>query len=783
MNEETMTPQKKTLSLPLLITRGLIVFPNMGETIEVGRAFSMAAVDEAKANTNSLIFVVAQRDAQKEDPAEEDLFAYGTLCRIINYVNGTNSYRIRVVGSKRVHFLSFKEERGVKMAEAEIVEDVVTDRNEEVRLVKEIISAIENSPAIGREIPRSAIATITKGVDSATLADNLAGYLPITIEEKEAILEEASVSERLKKLLSILSAAKSMAEVDQNISEKVRINSEKAQKEYFLREKMKAIKEELGEGKDDEHGPDAIKSKLEKNPYPENVKAKVKRVLKRFEMMPESSLEASLIMSYIDTLLAAPWYQKTEDNDDLNNVRKILDEDHFGLEKVKKRIIEYLAVKKMTGNLKAPILCFYGPPGTGKTSLAKSIARALDRKFFKASLGGVSDESEIRGHRRTYVGSMPGRIIQGMTKSGVTNPVFLLDEIDKVGGSSLHGDPSSALLEVLDPEQNFAFNDNFIEEPYDLSNVLFIATANYLENVPAPLRDRLELIEVPSYTELEKIKIATGFLVPKEMKANGLAEGDIVFEEEAIKEIIEHYTMEAGVRNLERLIASICRKAVVDILSNPETKKPVVITVEKAIEYLGVEIFEGSKKEKENQIGVVTGLAYTEFGGDILPIEVTYFPGKGGLVLTGKLGDVMKESATIALDYVRANAKKYHIDDEIFQKNDIHIHVPEGAVPKDGPSAGVAITTAIISCLSHTPVNANVAMTGEVTLRGKALAIGGLREKSLAALRSGIKEIIVPIDNKKDVSELPEEVKKTLKINFMTCVDDALAIALVHPEA
>jgi ATP-dependent Lon protease len=783
MNEETMTPQKKTLSLPLLITRGLIVFPNMGETIEVGRAFSMAAVDEAKANTNSLIFVVAQRDAQKEDPAEEDLFAYGTLCRIINYVNGTNSYRIRVVGSKRVHFLSFKEERGVKMAEAEIVEDVVTDRNEEVRLVKEIVSAIENSPAIGREIPRSAIATITKGVDSATLADNLAGYLPITIEEKEAILEEASVSERLKKLLSILSAAKSMAEVDQNISEKVRINSEKAQKEYFLREKMKAIKEELGEGKDDEHGPDAIKSKLEKNPYPENVKAKVKRELKRFEMMPESSLEASLIMSYIDTLLAAPWYQKTEDNDDLNNVRKILDEDHFGLEKVKKRIIEYLAVKKMTGNLKAPILCFYGPPGTGKTSLAKSIARALDRKFFKASLGGVSDESEIRGHRRTYVGSMPGRIIQGMTKSGVTNPVFLLDEIDKVGGSSLHGDPSSALLEVLDPEQNFAFNDNFIEEPYDLSNVLFIATANYLENVPAPLRDRLELIEVPSYTELEKIKIATGFLVPKEMKANGLAEGDIVFEEEAIKEIIEHYTMEAGVRNLERLIASICRKAVVDILSNPETKKPVVITVEKAIEYLGVEIFEGSKKEKENQIGVVTGLAYTEFGGDILPIEVTYFPGKGGLVLTGKLGDVMKESATIALDYVRANAKKYHIDDEIFQKNDIHIHVPEGAVPKDGPSAGVAITTAIISCLSHTPVNANVAMTGEVTLRGKALAIGGLREKSLAALRSGIKEIIVPIDNKKDVSELPEEVKKTLKINFMTCVDDALAIALVHPEA
>ncbi|MBP5091300.1 MAG: endopeptidase La [Bacilli bacterium] len=783
MNEETMTPKKKTLSLPLLITRGLIVFPNMSETIEVGRAFSMAAVDESKSSTNSLIFVVAQRDSKQENPGDADVFGYGTLCRIINFVNSSGSYTIRVVGSKRVRFLAFHEERGVKMAEGEIIEDVTTDRNEETNLVREIVMAIEKSPAIGREIPRSAIATITKNLDSSALADNLAGFLPISLEDKEAILEEASVSARLKKILSILSTAKSMAEVDQNLAEKVRLNSEKAQKEYFLREKMKAIKEELGEGKDDEHGPDAIKEKLEKNPYPENVKAKVKRELKRFEMMPESSLEASLIMSYIDTLLAAPWYQKTEDNDDLNNVKRILDEDHFGLEKVKKRIIEYLAVKKMTGNLKAPILCFYGPPGTGKTSLAKSIARALNRKFFKASLGGVSDESEIRGHRRTYVGSMPGRIIHGMTKAGVVNPVFLLDEIDKVGGSSLHGDPSSALLEVLDPEQNFAFNDNFIEEPYDLSNVLFIATANYLENVPAPLRDRLELIEVPSYTEFEKIKIALGFLVPKEMKANGLVEGDIVFSEESIKEMIEHYTMEAGVRNLERLIASCCRKAVVDILSNPEVKKPIEITPEKVVEYLGVEIFEGSKKEKENQIGVVTGLAYTEFGGDILPIEVNYFPGKGGLVLTGKLGEVMKESATIALDYVRANAKKYGIEDEIFQKNDIHIHVPEGAVPKDGPSAGVAITTAIISSLSHTPVNANVAMTGEVTLRGKALPIGGLREKSLAALRSGIKEIIVPVDNKKDVSELPEEVKKTLKINFMTCVDDALAIALVRPEA
>ncbi|HAS56410.1 MAG TPA: endopeptidase La, partial [Firmicutes bacterium] len=445
-------------------------------------------------------------------------------------------------------------------------------------------------------------------------------------------------------------------------------------------------------------------------------------------------------------------------------------------------IIEYLAVKKMTGNLKAPILCFYGPPGCGKTSLGRSIAKALGRKFFKTALGGISDEAEIRGHRRTYVGSMPGRIIHGMIKTGVTNPVFLLDEIDKVGGSNYRGDPSSALLEVLDPEQNFAFNDNYIEEPYDLSNVLFICTANYIENVPAPLRDRLELIEVPSYTELEKIKIAEGFLIPKQTKANGLNKEDILFKETSIKTMIEHYSMEAGVRQLERLVSSCCRKAVVEILTTKDIKKPIIIDNEKVHKYLGVEVFEGSKKEKEPQIGVVTGLAYTEFGGDILPIEVTYFKGKGGLVLTGKLGEVMKESATIALDYVRANAKKYGIDEDIFQNNDIHIHVPEGAVPKDGPSAGIALTCAIISSLTHKAVSPNIAMTGEVTLRGKALPIGGLREKSLAASRCGIKEILVPFDNKKDVEELPKEVKKSLKITFMKCVDDALKRIFIEPK-
>ncbi len=552
---------------------------------------------------------------------------------------------------------------------------------------------------------------------------------------------------------------------------------DKSQKDYILREKLKQIHKELG---DDENNEQTLLERLEKNPYPDYIKKKVKAEYKRYEMMPQASLESGLIKQYIDILMDIPWYQKTEDNDDLKNARKILDEDHYGLTKVKDRIIEYLAVKKMTGNLKAPILCFYGAPGVGKTSLGKSIARALGRKFFKASLGGISDEAEIRGHRRTYVGSMPGRIISGMKRCGVRNPVFLLDEVDKIS-QTFKGDPASALLEVLDPEQNFAFNDNYVEEPYDLSDVLFIATANYIENVPAPLRDRLEIIELNSYTEIEKIKIAKGFLVKKELLANGLKAEDYSFSDDAIKYIINHYTMEAGVRNLERNIAKIIRKVIVENLTTNKkvSKGSKVISIEDVKKYLGVERFQVSQKEKKNQVGVVTGLAYTEYGGSTLPIEVNYFPGKGNLVLTGKLGDVMKESCTIALDYVKANHKKYKIDFKLFKENDIHIHFPEGAIPKDGPSAGVAITLAIISCLSNTPVNCNVALTGEVNLRGAALPIGGLREKSMAALRSGIKKIVVPKENKRDVSELPKEVKEALEIIYMENVDDAYPHVLV----
>lgn len=774
----------KSVSLPVIVTRGLLIFPNGSETISVGREFGKAAVDDSRRSCNSLVYIAAQKDPAIENPSEKDVYPYGTLCRITNLVEEEDGYRIRVVGSKRASLHNYRMVGKAYYVDGVVIDDVHGDPAEEKELVDRIVKGLEESPAVGREIPRVALNQVTQGAQPEQVVDHLVAYLPIaSLSDKANLLGEPSVIKRLQYFLAILGREKQSADIEKTLNDKMRSQAEKNQRDYILREKMKAIQDELGEGKDKEDSPDAIKEELEKNPYPENVKARVRKELKRYAMMPETSVEASLIMDYIHTLMNVPWYQKTEDNEDLDNVKKVLDEDHYGLEPVKKRIVEYLAVKKMTGTLKAPILCFYGPPGCGKTSLGRSIARALGRKFYKASLGGIYDEAEIRGHRRTYVGAMPGRIIQGMTKAGVTNPVFMLDEIDKLGSNELHGDPASALLEVLDPEQNFAFADTYLEEPYDLSNVLFIATANYLENVPAPLRDRLELIEVPSYTELEKVKISAGFLVKKETAANGLKPEDIEFTEDGIKEIIEHYTLEAGVRWLERNIATCCRKAVVQILQDKSVKRPIVVDAAKAREYLGKEILLGTQKEKENQVGVVTGLAYTEAGGDILPIEVTYFPGKGGLVLTGSLGDVMKESCSIAIDYVRANAQKYGIDPTLFEKNDFHIHVPEGATPKDGPSAGVAITTAIVSACTHTPVDANVAMTGEVTLRGKALAIGGLREKSLAALRSGIKQIIVPKENERDVAELPEEVKNNLKISYMTCVDDALAIALVHPKA
>ncbi|MBE6135732.1 MAG: endopeptidase La [Erysipelotrichaceae bacterium] len=769
----------KTLTLPLIITRGMIVFPGNQKLVEAGRKFSINAVNEAR--SDSLIFLTAQKNAGVENPGSEDVYNVGTLCRILSITERENAVKVRIEVIERVKFEDVHYDETIKsfIATGHSLENPENNDPEvESAYLDAITSTLDSLPSVVANMPKALINQISKSDDLIAVLYSLAAFVDASPNQKQELLEINDTPTLFTAVMSLVKGEETKSKIESDINEAVRKQSDKAQKEYYLREKLKAIKKELGEDPDDNSSPDAVLEKLEKEPYPENVKKKVKSELKKFEMMPQGSLEAALIQSYVDVLMNIPWYQKTEDDNDLTNVERILDEDHYGLDTPKKRIVEYLAVKKLTGNLKSPILCFYGPPGTGKTSLGKSIARALGRKFFKCSLGGISDEAEIRGHRRTYVGSMPGRIIQGMRKAGVSNPVFLLDEVDKLA-SSYKGDPASALLEVLDPEQNSAFNDNYVEEPYDLSDVLFICTANYLENVPGPLRDRLELIELSSYTELEKLQIAKNHLVKKQTEINGLTLEQATFDDDAIMYIIQRYTRESGVRELERKISSCLRKVAVSIVKDPSIEH-VQITKDKVREYLGIEIFDNGKKEAEKQIGVVTGLAYTQFGGDILPIEVNYFKGKGGLVLTGKLGDVMKESASIALDYVKANAEKFKVDPDIFANNDIHIHVPEGAVPKDGPSAGVAITCAIISCLSGRPVNPDVAMTGEVTLRGNALPIGGLREKSLAALRSGIKTIIVPYDNKKDVEELPQEVKDNLKIVYMKKVEDAIAVCLTE---
>ena len=775
-----MGNKPQALTLPLLITRALVVFPGNQQLIEAGRDFSISAVNASKNECDSLILVTSQKQFNTENPTGDDVFDIGVLCHIISISERDNRLRVRIEVMERVKLsdVKFEENAGYYSAIGGMNPLPSISPVENEAIIKAVSKAIEGVPNVFSSMPKNIANIVAKSQSATAICFALAGYLESSVENKQKILESKDANALMEQVLILLNGESQRNQIERDISETVRESAEKSQREYFLREKLKAIKHELGEDAGGANSPETILDKLENNPYPENIKAKVKSELKKYEMMPQGSLEAALIQSYLDVLMSVPWWQKTEDNDSLENVEKILDEDHYGLENPKKRIIEYLAVKKLTGNLKSPILCFYGPPGTGKTSLGKSIARALGRKFFKASLGGISDEAEIRGHRRTYVGSLPGRIIQGMRKAGVNNPVFLLDEVDKLA-SSYKGDPASALLEVLDPEQNYSFNDNYLEEPYDLSDVLFICTANYLENIPGPLRDRLELIQLSSYTELEKVQIAKGHLVKKQLELNGLEKKQASFSDDAIKFIIRSYTRESGVRDLERKIASCLRKVAVAIVKDPSIKT-IKIDEKKVREYLGVPPFEDSKKEQVPQIGVVTGLAYTEFGGDILPIEVNYFKGKGSLILTGNLGDVMKESCSIALDYVKSNADKFNIDHNLFAENDIHIHVPEGAVPKDGPSAGVAITTAIVSCLSKTPVNPDVAMTGEVTLRGNALPIGGLREKSLAALRSGIKTIIVPSENKKDVDELPKEVKETLKIEFMKSAEDAINIALVR---
>ena len=770
--------ENEPFELPLIITRGYVGYPGTQIALAVERKFSVNAANASKADFSSYCIIVSQKDLSTEDIVSfDDIYSVGVLSQINSIEATSTGFRAKFNHINRVKINSIRNDGEKFVANATLLPDIVGDNKEEVSLITNIVKKLQSGGfenffrGSGQVINEQ----LSRGISSIELSYFLANRLSVTPKGKQELLETPTINDRLMKILLALNEMSELNDIDRKIMKTVQENADKQQKEYLLREKIRAIKKELGE--DPSKDSSSTIEKLEKNPYPEEVKTKIKDELKRKEMMPQGSLEASLIQDYIDIVFSVPWFEQTEDDNDIEHAKAVLDEDHYGLTKVKERIIEYLCVKKFKGNLKAPILCFYGPPGCGKTSLSRSIARALGRKFIKCSLGGVSDEAEIRGHRRTYVGSRPGRIINSLRKAKVNNPLFLLDEIDKLGRDSFKGDPSSALLEVLDPEQNKEFADNYLELNYDLSNVLFICTANNIENIPAPLLDRLELIHVPSYTAIDKLHIAKDFLIKKQLDVNGLKEDAVIFDDDSIYYIIDRYTREAGVRDLERNIASVIRKVIVEKVkegSNVDFK--VNITTKDVIKYLGVEPFDSTSKEKGKQVGVVTGLAYTDYGGDILAIEVNYFAGKGRLVLTGKLGDVMKESCEIALDYVKANAEKYDIDPQIFDKVDIHVHVPEGAIPKDGPSAGVAITCAIISALSKKPVSGDIAMTGEVTLRGNALPIGGLREKSLAAMRSGIKKIIIPEGNKHNVSELPKEITDKLKIVYMKNVDDAVKV-------
>lgn len=762
--------------VPLVCTRGVVVFPEQEVIIDVGRSKSVHAVEDAQNDFDAQIVLAAQKDLSVENPVAQDLYQFGTLCTIKHIRRMDGYLRVKFRGVKRVGILAISDLDTGMSADIEIKEDIAQDGMEEIALVRKIAKQFENMDAIHQNIPKEMVNGLSKGVSASQLADQIGQLFPFSLERKQQLLETLEINERLLLILQEIESEKELSLMENRINEKVKTRIEEGQKEYYLREKLRAIKEELGDVPDTERDVEAIRKRLDENPYPENIKEKLKEELARYEMLPAASGESGVIKTYIDWMMSLPWWEESVDNENLADAERILNEDHYGLEKVKERILEYLAVKQMTHSLKAPILCLVGPPGVGKTSLSKSVARSLNRRFVKISLGGVKDESEIRGHRRTYLGSLPGRFIQGMKKAKTLNPVFLIDEIDKMA-SDYKGDPASAMLEVLDPEQNALFSDHYLEEPYDLSKVLFIATANYLEDIPAALRDRLEIIQLSSYTELEKLHIAKDHLIPKQIKENGLKASQLKIDDDMIMYIIRYYTREAGVRQLERTFATIARKSVLAILK--DHKRSIKLNKKLIKQWLGHEIYDYGKREKKDQIGTVTGLAYTAFGGDVLQIEVTYFDGKGKLVITGQLGDVMKESATIAYDYVRANARKYKIQPELFEKKDIHIHVPEGAVPKDGPSAGVTLTTALVSSLSNTKVKADVAMTGEVTLRGNVLPIGGLKEKSMAAHRSGIKTVVIPKANVKDIDDIPDTVKDAIQFVPVEKISQVLDVALV----
>lgn len=783
------------LDLPVLPLRDVVVYPHMVIPLFVGRERSIKALDLAMA-ADKQILLLAQKSPDTDDPAAEDLYTIGTLATVLQLLKlPDGTIKVLVEGTSRIRMTGFSERDTAMTGTAETVESVFDRDPRELDVTqRSLMSLFEQYVKTNRKLPPELLSTLSGIDDPSRFADTVSAHLSTRLVDKQTLLETLNVGERLEMLIGLVDGEIDVQQIEKRIRGRVKSQMEKSQREYYLNEQMKAIQKELGENEEAPNELEELAKKIATSGMPKEIEAKAKAELNKLKQMSPMSAEATVVRNYLDWMTGVPWKKSSKVRKDLKEAQKVLDEDHYGLEKVKDRILEYLAVQSRVKKMHGPILCLVGPPGVGKTSLGQSIAKATNRKFIRMSLGGVRDEAEIRGHRRTYIGSMPGRIVQNLNKVGTNNPLFVLDEIDKMS-MDFRGDPSSALLEVLDPEQNHTFNDHYLEVDLDLSEVMFIATANSL-NIPGPLLDRMEVIRIPGYTEEEKLNIATKYLLPKQLKGNGLKEGELKIQEDALRDIIRYYTRESGVRNLEREIAKIARKVVKEIaLAGPKAKQvkkdgkasakmaTVKVSSENLDKYLGVQRFDFGLAEEKSEVGLVTGLAWTEVGGDLLQIEATLMPGKGQLILTGQLGDVMQESVKAAHTVVRSRSEALGLDTEFHNKFDIHVHVPEGATPKDGPSAGIAMVTALVSALSGVPVRADVAMTGEITLRGRVLPIGGLKEKLLAALRGGIKTVLIPMENKKDLADIPKNVTQDLEIIPVKWIDEVLDVALVRPLA
>lgn len=780
-DEKKENDLERTLIIPLLPLRDVVVFPHMIVPLFVGRDKSIAALESAMKYEKG-IFMVAQKNAKKDDPNREDIYNVGTIGIIIQLLRlPDGTVKVLVEGKSRGSINEYLQNDDFFLVKVNEIDDI--DDGNDVKkqaLMRSIKESFELYLKLSKKVHLEMIGTITAIEDASKLADVIITHLNIKLEDKQKIIEIFNIADRLETIYSLMLSEIEILQIEEKIKRRVKKQVEKTQKDYYLNEQMRAIQKEMGEKDDFRNEVVELERRLKQKKMSEEASKKVRQEIKKLQMMAPMSAEATVVRNYIDWLLDMPWSEKTENKNNLKESEMILEEDHYGLKKVKERIIEYLAVQSLVKKNKGPILCLVGPPGVGKTSIARSVARATNRKFIRISLGGVRDEAEIRGHRRTYIGAMPGKIIQSLKKAGSNNPVFCLDEVDKLS-SDFRGDPSSALLEVLDPEQNFAFNDNYLDVDYDLSDIMFITTANVLQTIPAPLQDRMEVIRIAGYTEQEKLQIARKFLIKKEMEANGLQDKNIEFTAGALLRIIRQYTRESGVRNLEREIASVCRKIAKELVKNGEGKK-IVIIAKSIPKYLGVPKYRHGETEGKNEIGLTIGLAWTEVGGELLAIEATIMEGTGKMVMTGKLGDVMQESVQAALTYIRARAERFGLPRNFYKEIDIHVHVPEGSIPKDGPSAGIAMATAIASALIKKKVRADLAMTGEITLRGRVLPVGGLKEKILAAHRGNIKTVIIPKDNEKDLAEVPQNVQKALEVVFVDHIDQVLEIAFLKEE-